>query len=358
MRDEVKQIVSSREKSAADKISEAIAKRKKSAPKLASSRILALTKRRNTGDQFELKPDFRVLYEDENVEIREYPPHRRTITVSLKNHEDDYRERRYIERKHFLPMPHCVFARRKKHPEGIPDHRLDGDGNKIITSHKGFYLGFAKKPIETSRDEIYMPFLPNMYEDYKVCEGSGGGHNFDNRVSGFWGSSFLPEETPNGAYAVSKALGIGAGKYDACFEAWAKLTPEEVAERMNYAHLPIDQTHFGHDAHFGYDREAWEKEQELERIEAEKRRRKYENERDERLREERRNRVLYGTECPNCAREELTNRLDREMCCYGCDEYYWAEDHRRSLTAQEKADEAARKEREAIEDARRKERGR
>ena len=56
-----------------------IAQRKATAPNEALARIKSLTKRRDTMGDFEIQKDYRVVFENDDVEIREYELAMRSI---------------------------------------------------------------------------------------------------------------------------------------------------------------------------------------------------------------------------------------------------------------------------------------
>jgi hypothetical protein len=197
---------------------------------------------------------------------------------------------KYNKSQYFVQMPYCIFARRKMHPAGVANTRRR-EGNEVANDYRGFYLVFAKEPVKTSKDIIYMPTLPNMYEDFKICEGSAGGHNFDSRVSNYWNSEFLPRETPYGAHALSQIVGMPRTEEE-YFTLWAKLELKDFA-RLSYAARTIEQTKFCQGTFFGYSQEEWEKTQP-------KKKKLAKAAQDLAEREDREDHI-YRIQCPHCA---------------------------------------------------------
>jgi len=230
-------------------IQEMLDRKQAEAPDEAARLIQSMVKRKEVfGEEFVAQKDYKVLYQSEDREIRLYLPHKRTITINNKviDREND----RYIYRKssYFVQLPYLIFAYVKK-PHRRLVAELDGNGRPIDA--RGLYLAFAKEEEITDKTLVYMPTLPNSHHDFKICQGSAGGFDFDNRIKNYWTSEFLPSEIPNGIHALQRAFQTLKSRYtsgdatETSMENWASTDLQTVLERFNDAAHTFNQTKFG-----------------------------------------------------------------------------------------------------------------
>jgi hypothetical protein len=159
---------------------------------------------------------FSVLYEDRDIEVRKYPPSRRTVDID--GHE------------YFLHFPYMVFARRIViHP----------DSNQTGTF---LYLAFAKE----DDNFVYCPPLPNINNLFCVCLGRRSnwyGHfrqsidtSFEELINRFWFTDSYGHWGNSG-----QALAANYARH----RIWEKLSAEEVLERLVYCKVALDDLIIG-----------------------------------------------------------------------------------------------------------------
>lgn len=179
-------------------------------------------------EEIATRPSYRVLAKglhteddgdasyDKYMELRQYPPCKRTIEIEGENC--------------FLQFPSIVFLwsavkykvnkRRKKSP-------LDG-----FLRSANFAACVAKNKILTLDDTVYQAPLPNVFESGRVCMPTPENATADNMVETFWQSAFrdydYSDEHPR------KAL---ENNYRS-LEDWKKMTLQQVEQKLNW--LPMD----------------------------------------------------------------------------------------------------------------------
>jgi len=231
-------------------IDEMLKKKQEAAPDEANRLINSLLKRKKLlGDNFEPEKDYEVIFKNEDRELRLYYPTRRTITLNSKYRDRETDRTKYRKESYFVQLPHLIFAHVKK-PNRRLRPELDGNGQPI--DPRGFYLVFVVGDKVEPNTMIYMPTLPNSHHDYKICQGSAGGFDFDNRVQNYWTSEFLPGEIANGPHACQYAfLGMnefapGNDPTEKSMANWATIkTAGEVEALLSFQSIPLSQTKFG-----------------------------------------------------------------------------------------------------------------
>ena len=232
-------------------IQEMLEKKKAEAPAEAARLIKSLVKRKEVfGEEFVAAKDYEIIFQNEDRELRLYYPTRRTITINNKRRDEETGRNKYTKSSHFVQLPHLIFAY-VKNPYRRLRPELDANGHEI--DPRGLYLVFVKGGEIRPDTPIFMPTLPNSHHDYKICQGSAGGFNFDNRVQNYWTSEFLPSEIPNGVYACQTSfyhlkprLSRSDDPTKIAMQNWSELkTVEEVEDRLSYESRRFCDTVFG-----------------------------------------------------------------------------------------------------------------
>lgn len=160
---------------------------------------------------------FSVLYEDRDIEVRKYPPSRRTVYINYN--------------EYFLNFPYMVFAKKTI----IQPQELAGTY---------LYLAFAKE----DDNFVYCPSLPNVNNLFCVCLGhemntEWFGHfqqpiktSFEELINRFWFTNSYGYWGNSG-----KALAANYARN----RKWEKLSAEDVLERLVYCKVALDDLIIG-----------------------------------------------------------------------------------------------------------------
>jgi len=166
----------------------------------------------------EVHKTLRTFYQSEGKLLAaESPPQLRTIKVMRSKKDVDS-----LNRTFYLGFPYMQF---------------------YLTKEPCLYLSFSKKPVRrVAQDEIYFPFLPNVYSaKLKVCLAahrafedytfSPTEQTMEKVVEMFWDSRFYANTFWFGCWAVPEAIRKNDENfYDAVtkqFKAWEKGTKKE-----------------------------------------------------------------------------------------------------------------------------------
>ena len=209
---------------ASDKlVADLIARRKDELAGESQRLVASLLKRKEVlGENFKFENAHRTIFEDQHLEIREYPPHKRTLQVNTKGYDKNEKIVNKTQSFH-LQLPYTIFATMRRHPRY---------GN-------GLYLGFRTSPLISIRNNLIFPTLPNTHANLMVCEGSGGGHDFDSRIQNYWASIFQTQEIPDGMRQIQRVFHT--------MDLWSEVDIDEVNYRLGIygTRIPLFQTAFG-----------------------------------------------------------------------------------------------------------------
>ena len=146
------------------------------------------------------KPSYKTLFRDNVIEVRKYPPCKKTIDTG----------QRYGRRSYFIPLPYQIYI-------GV----LSITGQ---STSRNFYISFANE-----NDEFVYP-TPWYGTDTIICMDLEWhldipeGADLNEAVSRFWSSYFW---TPP-QLKLSNMLGGDS------YEEWSKLTIDEIVQRVHY----------------------------------------------------------------------------------------------------------------------------
>jgi hypothetical protein len=172
---------------------------------------------------------YKLLYQDKDLEVRKYPPSRRTICMGWEDHT------------YFLHFPYMIFAVRKQATRfgGYMRHRAG----------QFLYANFAKEDDEFA----YGPPLANINNVFSVCLGShydekkgvdwyGHFHqpdntSFEDLVGMFWASSFSSMPWGNSVEALRF-------NYRSLHN-WSELSQQEVLDRLTYLKMSVEDLIIG-----------------------------------------------------------------------------------------------------------------
>ena len=185
-------------------------------------------------EELATRPSYRVLAKgihnekddvasyDKYMELRQYPPCKRTIQVEGVGF--------------FLQFPSIVFLwtaikykkadKRKKNPY---DENPYNNENLIGAN---FASWVAKNKILTPNDIVYQAPLPNVFEFGRVCMPQPENATADNMVETFWQSAFRDYD-----YSDDHPRRALVNNYGS-LEDWKKLTLQQVEQKLNW--LPMD----------------------------------------------------------------------------------------------------------------------
>jgi hypothetical protein len=119
----------------------------------------------------------KILHKSNNIEIREYPPIRRTIRVRF--YDDDCVNKLLAEQSFYLWFPYQLFAWKTQQNEGCQDiHRL--------------YVALSDTPGTPKHSKLILPPLSNVFDDYEVCLGDENTTltSAEKAINCFWQSVF------------------------------------------------------------------------------------------------------------------------------------------------------------------------
>ena len=159
--------------------------------------------------KIKIKKTYKTIYQDEFIEIRKYPPCRRTIAVNRGYGGIDF---------YHLPLPYQIYI-------GVTSSRLlSAYGGKRV-----FSCAFAKK----SDKLVYM--MPFYGPTQPICV-DGHWHytiplnaDLGEAASRFWSTAF------HKTTKIKDVFGVDT------FEEWSKLSIDDVLERLHYAqHSLVD----------------------------------------------------------------------------------------------------------------------
>jgi len=162
--------------------------------------------------KFDLKKlSYRLLHKKSTgnllLEIREYPPQRRTIEI--------------LGRFYNLPFPYLIFLK---------------EGNVDRNHLYAFSLIFAKSPIKSLHSEVYTAPLPNVFlPKGRICNIPYSKFNsynpsFDGLITDFWRRAFKGYNYSGGDItALRKNYGS--------LKNWSELTIDEALKRLKYKAL-------------------------------------------------------------------------------------------------------------------------
>jgi len=151
------------------------------------------------------KNPYRILHKavgnfrDRLLEIREYPPQRRTVEISGKFYN--------------LPFPYLIFL-----------------GEEFHRDIETFSLIFAKSPIKSLHSEVYTAPLPNVFlPTGHICIGIqlDDNYGFDGLLNAFWQTAFKSYDYSGGDItALRKNYGS--------LKKWSELTIDEALKKLKY----------------------------------------------------------------------------------------------------------------------------
>jgi len=156
--------------------------------------------------KFDLKKlSYRLLHKKSTgnllLEIREYPPQRRTIEI--------------LGRFYNLPFPYLIFLK---------------EGNVDRNHLYAFSLIFAKSPIKSLHSEVYTAPLPNVFlPTGHICIGIqlDDNYGFDGLLNAFWQTAFKSYDYSGGDItALRKNYGS--------LKKWSELTIDEALKKLKY----------------------------------------------------------------------------------------------------------------------------
>jgi hypothetical protein len=125
-----------------------------------------------------------------HVELREYPPVKRNVTVCGRNY--------------FLQFPYMVFLQ-------TPFYNLS--------------VGFAKEPITSTKSKIFYPCLPNIFDGYRVCLATRKYNNLDTSIRAFWSNEFRSYHYSGNEFIIKETFGR--------LKVWEKADLKEVYKKIN-----------------------------------------------------------------------------------------------------------------------------
>ena len=155
----------------------------------------------------ERRMPYRILLQNETLEVRKYFPQKRVIVAA--------------GREYYIQFPYLIFA------------------GRFHESGSYLYVGFGKKDDET----VYFPSLPNMCpQTYGICLGRSGGHfqqdkkkDLDNLIELFWITEF--DAWSLGWTIAHRAL---QQNFQGRLNDWKKLNLQEVLDHVTYMPRSFD----------------------------------------------------------------------------------------------------------------------
>jgi hypothetical protein len=142
----------------------------------------------------------KILHKSNNIEIREYPPIRRTIRILFYTPP--------IERSFYLWFPYQIFL-------------WETSGEKHQSCCDSFRLALSSIPINSlNAFNLILPPLPNVFSDHSICLGGQYPESFDEAVDRFWQSKFVidPEDGPWSGICILRTM-IATGNLDGIINA-------------------------------------------------------------------------------------------------------------------------------------------
>ena len=172
--------------------------------------------KRDVISQHENKQEYRLLYDgkynQKPCQVREYPPIKRTMFIRERKHPTKCEGK--IERNRTVHFPYLIAAFKYN----------DNRGRYMM------YVFLTKKPVEKLTDRVFLPPIPNVYKDGRVCANLST--DFDKSYQMFWASLFLPGELSYGPNLLKRTFGKNA--FEKAMDEWEKKSLEEVTEAIKY----------------------------------------------------------------------------------------------------------------------------
>lgn len=156
------------------------------------------------------KRSYRRLGVNDYIEIREYPPQRRTVSIGRKMFS--------------LQFPYTIFV-------GVWDCWDDWDE---CFEEVSLSVGFAKKRITSMYDVIYHPVLPHIGagNGLRMCMSGRSYQSQDlgDLVKDYWCSRFAQFASGHCSHGSRQALSANFGR----LASWQKLNLDQVVEQLCY----------------------------------------------------------------------------------------------------------------------------